>query len=159
MKKTLSALFLCLASFSALAAGQYVNNATVATNIPMNGLKAVNPENILVVDENPSALTIVITYADAAATVENWVFSSSADYNFVLDKFLTGYRASGAPFFYTSIYGSNGHRRVSYKAVTKIQCTQADPNVQFYAVSITLKTGLVVNSNGYSSSQCLSFTE
>jgi hypothetical protein len=131
-------------------AGTFINNATVSVPQSLDGLKSVNSDNILIVDADQSTFTIAFTYSDSN-TVDQWVFTNSADYNFVLDKFST------SSFFYTSIYGTNNHRRIPLKSITKAVCSQPDPAVQFYAVTLTLKNATTVNSNGYSSGQCSPF--
>lgn len=137
--------------------GQFVSDSMTANNWPVEGTKAVSPADLLFVDENPATKTLTMNYADGV-TVENWAFSTSADYNAILDRFVTGARANGNDFFYTSIYGSNSHRRVSYHNVRKIDCSiTTNSGGTFYTVTITLKTGTTLVSNGYSINQCQYF--
>lgn len=153
---------LCIASLLLMSMSAFAQNGRFITDQPSlyvlpDGAKYVNPRgDLLLVDENPAAKTIAFTYQDAST--ENWVFSSSADYNAVLDRFVTGARSQGNDFYYTNFYGSNAHRRIPYTAVRKVSCAITQPGGgAFYTATITLTSGMVIVSNGYSSDFCQFF--
>lgn len=158
MKFTKILAFMAFSLFASIGFaqnGKFITDQVVDNNIALGSAKSVNPKDLLIVDENPGALTIAFTYVNG--DTENWTFGSSADYNAVLDKFLTGERRLGNDFFYTSVYGTNAHRRISYHNVRKTSCAVTQGGT-FYTVTITLRTGgAPIVSNGYSMSQCGNF--
>lgn len=146
---------LLLMSMSAFAQnGAFIYDQPVMNNSTFNNARFINPRgDILIVDENPSTKTIAITYKDG--TVRNWTYTTPADYNTVLDRFVTGGRAQGNDFYYTNTYGSNAHRRIPYTAVREATCGVTQPGGgAFYTATITLINGSVIVSNGYSSDFC-----
>jgi len=151
--KSLFLSFALLLSASAFATnGAFINNQ-IPDWAANDGAKVVNPRgDLLIVDENPSAFTIALTYRDGS--VENWVFSNGSDYNTILDRFQTGGRSQGNDFYYTNTYGSNGHRRIPYTAIRKATCAKT-PGVEFYTTTIVLVSGTTIVSNGYSINYCL----
>ena len=153
---------LLLASLLLMSMSAFAQNGRFITDQPMpnaspDGARYVNPRgDLLLVDENPSTKTIAITYKDGS--VDNWTFGSSADYYTVLDRFVTGSRSQGNDFYYTNFYGSNAHRRIPYTAVRKVSCAITQPGGgAFYTATITLTSGAVVVSNGYTSDFCMFF--
>lgn len=157
----LVAVSLCLLSASAFAqSGKFINNLPVEPNVSIENATGYNLQNVLRIDLNPAAKTIVINHINGV-DVENLTYATAADYNAVADKFLTvsGMRTHGALLFYTSQYGSNAHSLVPYTAVYKVLCQKTQPGGgDFYTATITLKTGgAPIVSNGYSIYQCANF--
>lgn len=149
---------LLLMSMSAFAQnGAFIYDQPVMNNTTFNNSRSVNPRgDILIVDENPSTKTIAITYKDG--TVRNWTYATPADYNTVLDRFVTGSRSQGNDFYYTNTYGSNAHRRIPYAAVREATCSVTQPGGgDFYTATITLTNGATVVSNGFSINYCANF--
>jgi hypothetical protein len=137
--------------------GAFIYDQPVMNNTTFNNARSVNPRgDVVLVDENPSAKTITITYKDG--TVDNWTYGTSADYWTVLDRFVTGTRSQGNDFYYTNVNGSNAHRRIPYTAVRKVTCAVTQPvGGDFYTATITLTNGSIVVSNGFSMTYCANF--
>lgn len=137
--------------------GAFIYDQPVMNNTTFNNARSVNPRgDVVLVDENPGAKTIVLSYKDG--TVDNWTYGTSADYNTVLDRFQTGARSQGNDFYYTNTYGSNAHRRIPYTAVRKVTCAVTQPGGgDFYTATITLTNGATVVSNGFSINYCAYF--
>jgi len=147
--KLIIASLMLVAGFA--QAGAFVNNATVPVPATLDNVKSVNLYNLLKIEYDPSTRTIVFTPKNGVLATQ-WTFSSNADYNFVLDKFL-----ANTLLFYTSIYGTNAHSLIPISSVLNTECKQPDLGVQFFQVKLTLSDGSIVNSNGYSVSQCAVF--
>jgi hypothetical protein len=150
LKLVFLSLFLMATACTQAADFKFITNATVSIPASLDGLKYMNPDNVLSVAQDPTTRTIAITYIDG--TIEQWVFASSADFYFVLDKIF------GDPRFYvTGVYGTNNHSAYPKTAIKSATCTQPDPGVQFYIANFLLRNGTAVMSNGYSINVCQTF--
>ncbi len=145
--------------FSASAQnGKFVTDQPVYNNITLGQAKSVNPVDVALVDANPATKTISITYADGV-TVENWAFSTSADFNAVFDGFVTGSRAQNYDWYWAPVYGSNAQRKVSYKAIRKAGCAYTTFGGGFWTATITLKSGGVFTASGNDIGICARLTD
>lgn len=161
MKHFMKAVFVSITLMISLSAtaqtSKFITNQTVDDNLTIGQATGVQTSGLQRADYNcTAAQTIALTYADGV-TVENWAFGSTATCNAIWDKFLavSGGKAQGNPLYYVENYGSNAKSVVPYAAMRKVACQKTTPvGGDFYTATITLNTGAVVTSSGFSITKC-----